>query len=79
MHRLGGAVITSADPQASSSAKGESLADTARMVDAYADAIVVRHPAAGAARAAANREGRVLNAGDGGHEHPSQTLVDCSR
>jgi aspartate carbamoyltransferase catalytic subunit len=77
MHRLGGAVITSADPQASSSAKGESLADTTRMVDAYADAIVVRHSAAGAARAAAKfAKAAVLNAGDGGREHPSQTLVD---
>jgi aspartate carbamoyltransferase catalytic subunit len=77
MHRLGGAVITSADPQASSSAKGETLADTVRMVDAYADVIVVRHPAPGAARAAAKAaKAPVLNAGDGGHEHPSQTLVD---
>jgi aspartate carbamoyltransferase catalytic subunit len=77
MHRLGGAVITSADPQASSSAKGETLADTVRMVDAYADAIVLRHSAAGAARAAARvARAPVLNAGDGGHEHPSQTLVD---
>jgi aspartate carbamoyltransferase catalytic subunit len=77
MHRLGGSVITSADPQASSSAKGESLADTVRMVDGYADVIVLRHPAPGAARAAANlAKAPVLNAGDGGHEHPSQTLVD---
>jgi aspartate carbamoyltransferase catalytic subunit len=77
MHRLGGSVITSADPQASSSAKGESLADTVRMVDAYADAIVLRHPAAGAARAAGRiARAAILNAGDGGHEHPSQTLVD---
>jgi aspartate carbamoyltransferase catalytic subunit len=77
MHRLGGAVITSADPQASSSVKGETLADTVRMVDAYADAIVVRHPAAGAARAASRlARAAIVNAGDGGREHPSQTLVD---
>jgi aspartate carbamoyltransferase catalytic subunit len=77
MHRLGGAVITSADPAASSTAKGESLADAIRMVDAYADAIVLRHPAAGSARAAAKvARAVILNAGDGGHEHPSQTLLD---
>jgi aspartate carbamoyltransferase catalytic subunit len=77
MHRLGGAVITSADPQSSSSAKGETLADTIRMVDGYADVIALRHPAAGAARAAAKvASAPILNAGDGGHEHPSQTLVD---
>lgn len=77
MHRLGGSVITSADPQTSSNVKGESLADTIRMVDGYADVIALRHPAAGAARAAAKvAAAPILNAGDGGHEHPSQTLVD---
>ncbi|HYC77327.1 MAG TPA: aspartate carbamoyltransferase [Planctomycetota bacterium] len=77
MHRLGGRVITSADPKSSSSSKGETLADTVRMVDGYADLIVLRHPAAGAARLAADRARRpVINAGDGGREHPSQTLVD---
>src|SRR5205085_4837739 len=53
MHRLGGSVISSADMQASSAAKGESLADTTRVVSGYADIIVVRHPCDGAARVAA--------------------------
>src|ERR1700719_1769832 len=77
MHRLGGAVISSADMQASSAAKGESLADTVRVVSAYADLIVVRHPHDGAARVAAEYAPcPVLNAGDGSREHPTQTLCD---
>jgi aspartate carbamoyltransferase catalytic subunit len=77
MLRLGGRVVTSADPKSSSSSKGETLADTVRMVDAYADVIVLRHPAAGAARLAADvADVPVVNAGDGGREHPTQTLVD---
>lgn len=77
MLRLGGRVITSADPKTSSAAKGETLADSIRMIGAYADAIVLRHPHAGAARLAARLSpGPVVNAGDGGHEHPTQTLVD---
>ena len=77
MHRLGGAVISSADMQASSAAKGETLADTVRVVGAYADLIVVRHPCDGAARVAAEYAPcPVLNAGDGSREHPTQTLCD---
>lgn len=77
MLRLGGRVITSADPKTSSAAKGETLADSIRMIGAYADAIVLRHPHAGAARLAARLSPvPVVNAGDGGHEHPTQTLVD---
>ncbi len=77
MHRLGGAVISSADMQASSAAKGETLADTARVVAAYADLIVVRHPYDGAARVAAEYASvPIINAGDGSREHPTQTLCD---
>ncbi|HKF27978.1 MAG TPA: phosphoribosyltransferase family protein [Candidatus Binataceae bacterium] len=77
MHRLGGAVISSADMRASSAVKGESLADTVRIVSAYADLIVLRHPQDGAARVAAEyAPGPVLNAGDGSREHPTQTLCD---
>lgn len=77
MHRLGGAVISSADMQASSAAKGESLADTVRVVAGYADMIVLRHPHDGAVRVAAEyARCPVLNAGDGSREHPTQTLCD---
>ena len=77
MHRLGGAVISSADMRASSAVKGESLADTVRIVSAYADLIVLRHPHDGAARVAAEYAPcPVLNAGDGSREHPTQTLCD---
>jgi aspartate carbamoyltransferase catalytic subunit len=77
MQRLGGGVISSPNSSATSSAKGESLADTVRVVENYADAIVLRHPSEGAARVAANFAGvPVINAGDGSHEHPTQTLCD---
>ncbi len=78
MHRLGGNVITVANMRDSSSSKGESLADTVRVVGGnYADVLVIRHPAAGAARVAASfADVPVINAGDGGHEHPTQTLCD---
>jgi aspartate carbamoyltransferase catalytic subunit len=77
MHRLGGAVISSPDMHASSAAKGESLADTARVVSAYADLIVLRHPSDGAAQVAAEYATvPVINAGDGSREHPTQTLCD---
>ena len=78
MHRLGGGVITAADEKNSSRSKGESLADTVRVVGgSYADILVVRHPEDGAARVAA-RYARVpvINGGDGSHEHPTQTLCD---
>jgi len=77
MHRLGGAVISSADMHASSASKGESLADTVRVVSTYADLIVVRHPYDGAARVAAEYAAvPIINAGDGSREHPTQTLCD---
>lgn len=77
MHRLGGAVISSPDMQASSVAKGESLADTVRVVSSYADVIVLRHPSDGAAQVAAEYAPvPVINAGDGSREHPTQTLCD---
>ncbi len=77
MLRLGGSVITVADARATSTAKGESLADMARVVGSYADIIVVRHPWEGAARVVADYAGiPVINAGDGGHQHPTQTLCD---
>jgi aspartate carbamoyltransferase catalytic subunit len=77
MNRLGGRVISVTDPQATSLAKGESLADMARVVGGYADIIVIRHPWEGAARAVADYAGiPVINGGDGGHQHPTQTLCD---
>jgi aspartate carbamoyltransferase catalytic subunit len=77
MHRLGGRVVTVAEPSSSSLSKGETIADSARIVSAYGDLLVMRHPWSGAARAAAETSRvPVINAGDGGHEHPTQTLVD---
>jgi aspartate carbamoyltransferase catalytic subunit len=77
MLRLGGKNITSADPAVSSAAKGESLADTIRVISNYADIIVIRHPRDGAARLAAEYAlVPVINGGDGAHEHPTQTLCD---
>ena len=77
MARLGGQVLSSADWKTTSAAKGESLADTIRVVQSYADVIVMRHPNEGAVRVAADfAEIPVINAGDGGHEHPTQTLCD---
>lgn len=78
MLRLGGGVITAADMRTSSASKGESLADTVRVVSgAYADIIVLRHASEGAARLASQYSAvPVINAGDGSHEHPTQTLCD---
>ncbi len=77
MHRLGGSVITASDIGATSLAKGESIADMARIVGSYADIIIIRHPWEGAARVVADYTGvPVINAGDGGHQHPTQTLCD---
>jgi aspartate carbamoyltransferase catalytic subunit len=77
MLRLGGSCLGFADPGSSSAAKGESLADTIRMAASYADAIVMRNPKEGAALLASRYSPiPVINAGDGGHHHPTQTLTD---
>lgn len=77
MLRLGGQVIGAVDIGATSLAKGESIADMAKVVGSYADIIVIRHPWEGAARVVADYAGvPVINAGDGGHQHPTQTLCD---
>ena len=77
MNRLHGRVIGFADPTATSQKKGETLADTIRMADAYSDFIVIRHPSEGAARLAAEfAEAPILNAGDGAGHHPTQCLLD---
>jgi len=78
MHRLGGGVISMADAQTTSSVqKGETLKDTIKTIDKYADVIALRHPDAGAAQEAADVSAvPVLNAGDGTNEHPTQALLD---
>jgi len=77
MLRLGGGVITVADSKSSSAAKGESLPDTIKTVEGYADLIVLRHPQIGSAeQAAAATERPILNAGDGAGQHPTQSLLD---
>ena len=77
MYELGGNVISMASAGASSAAKGESVADTVKTVSCYADIIAMRHPKEGAATVAAKNAGvPVINAGDGGHCHPTQTLAD---
>jgi aspartate carbamoyltransferase catalytic subunit len=77
MNRLGGSVIGFSEPNASSVAKGESIADTIRTVACYADIAVMRHPKEGAPQVAAQYSDiPLVNAGDGGHQHPTQTLTD---
>ncbi|MCR5477163.1 MAG: aspartate carbamoyltransferase [Lachnospiraceae bacterium] len=77
MTRLGGRVIGFSDAASSSAAKGESVSDTIRVISAYADICAMRHPKEGAPMVAASRSGiPVINAGDGGHQHPTQTLAD---
>ncbi len=77
MYELGGHVISMTDAGSSSAAKGESVADTAKTVSCYADIIAMRHPKEGAAYVAAKAATiPVINAGDGGHCHPTQTLAD---
>lgn len=77
MYRLGGSVVGFSEPNSSSVSKGESLGDTIRTVSCYADAIVMRHPVAGSAEEAAKyTEVPFINAGDGGNQHPTQTLTD---
>ncbi len=77
MYELGGNVLGFSEAQSSSSAKGESVADTAKTVSCYADIIAMRHPKEGAPLVASmNASIPVINAGDGGHNHPTQTLTD---
>ncbi|MBE6560807.1 MAG: aspartate carbamoyltransferase [Ruminococcaceae bacterium] len=77
MYELGGNVLGFSEAQSSSAAKGESVADTAKTVSCYADIIAMRHPKEGAPLVAAmNASVPVINAGDGGHNHPTQTLTD---
>ena len=77
MYELGGNVIGFSAAQNSSAAKGESVADTAKTISCYADIIAMRHPKEGAPLVAAmNSTIPVINAGDGGHNHPTQTLTD---
>ncbi len=79
MMRLGGSIFGFADPKSSSVAKGETLKDTIKMVSAYADVVVMRNPREGAAKAASlYSESPVINAGDGGHMHPTQTMADLT-
>lgn len=77
MYELGGNVLGFSESNSSSAAKGESVADTARTVSCYADIIAMRHPKEGAPLVASqNASIPVINAGDGGHNHPTQTLTD---
>lgn len=77
MIRLGGSIIGFDNPATSSVSKGENLKDTTKIVSNYSDILVMRHPLAGAAKAAAlTADCPVINAGDGGHLHPTQTLTD---
>lgn len=77
MLRLGGNIIGFADPNSTSDKKGESLADTIRVISYYADIAVMRHPKEGAPLLASHyAEIPIINAGDGGHQHPTQTLTD---
>ncbi|MBR6424739.1 MAG: aspartate carbamoyltransferase [Oscillospiraceae bacterium] len=77
MYELGGNVLSVSSGASSSAAKGESVADTAKTVSCYADIIAMRHPNEGAPYVASlNASVPVINAGDGGHNHPTQTLAD---
>ena len=77
MYDLGGHVLGFSESQSSSASKGESVADTVRVVGSYVDIIAMRHPKEGAPLVASTHAGvPVINAGDGGHNHPTQTLAD---
>ena len=77
MYELGGNVLGFSEASSSSTAKGESVSDTVRTVGCYADVIAMRHPTEGAPLVASAKAGvPVINAGDGGHNHPTQTLTD---
>ncbi len=78
MTRLGGSVIGFSDAASSSASKGESVSDTIRVISAYADICAMRHPKEGAPMVAAEKSHiPVINAGDGGHQHPTQTPTTC--
>ena len=77
MLNLGGSVLGFSSADSSSASKGESVADTIRVISCYADICAMRHPKEGAPLVAASHSGiPVINAGDGGHQHPTQTLTD---
>lgn len=77
MYELGGNVLSMADAKSSSAVKGESVADTVKVISCYADIIAMRHPKEGAPYVASlNASIPVINAGDGGHNHPTQTIAD---
>ena len=77
MMELGGKVLGFSEASSSSASKGESVSDTIRVVSCYADIIAMRHPKEGAPYVAAQKSGvPIINAGDGGHNHPTQTLTD---
>ena len=77
MMRLGGKILGFSEPKATSISKGETLADTIKMVSIYSDIITMRHPKEGAAKVASIYSSvPIINAGDGGHQHPTQTLAD---
>ncbi len=77
MYNLGGNVLGFSDAASSSASKGESVSDTIRMISCYADICAIRHPKEGAPMVASSKAGiPVINAGDGGHQHPTQTLTD---
>ena len=77
MLNLGGSVLGFASADSSSASKGESISDTIRVISCYADICAMRHPKEGAALVASQKSGiPVINAGDGGHQHPTQTLTD---
>lgn len=77
MYELGGNVVSVASADSSSASKGESVSDTVRVVSCYADIIAMRHPKEGAPLIASMKSGvPIINAGDGGHNHPTQTLAD---
>lgn len=77
MMRLGGKILGFSEPNSTSISKGETLADTIKMVSIYSDIIAMRHPKEGAAKVASLYSSvPIINAGDGGHQHPTQTLAD---
>ena len=77
MMELGGNVLGFAEANSSSASKGETVGDTVKIVSCYADIIAMRHPLEGAPRVASFKSDvPIINAGDGGHSHPTQTLTD---